>query len=78
MREKTYWVCISRGHSSVMEIIPEEEREKFEQTEGDYVRLCRAQSRGAAIELAQNMLAASAAKDPSCLRLKEALLEIYG
>lgn len=78
MKEKSYWICTAEGHPSVLEIIAEEDLEKYEQTEGGYVRLQLAHSRQDAISIVQNMLEVCAAKDPSMQHIKEVLVEVYG
>jgi hypothetical protein len=76
-QESGYWVCLSDQHKAVLEIIKDEDFEKYEESEGGYVKLKYTQTKDEAVELIRTMLANVWEEDPSMTDIKKVLKRLY-
>ena len=76
-QEPGYWVCLSDQHKAVLEIIKDEDFEKYEESEGGYVKLKYTQTKDEAVELIRTMLANVWEEDPSMTDIKKVLKRLY-
>lgn len=77
MPNNGFWVCLCKAHPSCLEIIAEDDYQKYEEVEGGYIKLRYASNKARALEEVQGILQRAYQKDPEGKHIKETILALY-
>lgn len=84
MQNNGFWVCLNPCHPAVLEVLAAEDVEKYQETEGGYVKLRFSATKGGALDMVREILehcyqvdAEGCQGDPTGKFLKQMILKLY-